>query len=113
MVGDMARTPTPNPGTVYLLHLGDSLGDPTNRRGQAQHYMGWAKDLDRRLWHHRNGSGARLTAAAAALGIDMHLVRTWEGDRNLERQLKNRKNHRLLCPTCTPPKNTTPPRSIP
>jgi hypothetical protein len=92
---------TASPGTVYLLHLDTQLGDPTNPRGQARHYIGWARDLDGRLHHHRNGTGAAFTAAAVRLGIAMTLARTWEGDRTFERRLKRRKNARLLCPLCT------------
>ncbi len=29
-------------------------------------------------------------------------VRTWSGDKTLERRLKNRKKARLLCPVCNP-----------
>lgn len=40
-----------------------------------------------------------MLAAASERGIDYHIVRIWEGvDRNFERQLKNRKNHKALCP---------------
>ncbi len=44
-------------------------------------------------------------AAAVRRGSSAELVRTWEGDRNLERRLKNRKNARGLCPRCLPAYN--------
>lgn len=42
---------------------------------------------------------ARFEAAARA-GIGWTLARTWDGDRNLERRLKNRHNGPKLCPIC-------------
>lgn len=88
-------------GTVYLLHLDKPIGDLTNPHGQAQHYLGWAKDLDRRIAVHRSGNGSPLIAAARRLDIACSLARTWPGDRNLERRLKNRHNAKLLCPLCS------------
>lgn len=90
------------PGTVYLLHFSEPIprdrGDGPRPVG---HYLGWASRLTLRLEHHRAGRGARLTAAVAARGIRLELVRTWVGDRNLERRLKNRHGgHPRLCPTC-------------
>ena len=46
------------------------------------------------------GRGSALTRAAVSLGIRLTLVRSWIGDRNLERSLKNRKNSKGLCPNC-------------
>lgn len=89
----MARKPK-SPGTVYLIHLSKPIAD------HAQHYIGWAKHLEARINHHRNRSGARLLQVAVDLHIDFEVVRTWEGDRQFERKLKNRKNARQLCPIC-------------
>jgi hypothetical protein len=36
----------------------------------------------------------------SAEGIGFFLARTWEDDRNLERELKNRKSSPRLCPVC-------------
>lgn len=80
-------------GTVYLIHFKRPLG-------HARHYLGWAKDLDVRIRHHRNGSGARIMAAANSRGIEWEVVRTWEGDRHLEKSLKGRKDALSLCPHC-------------
>lgn len=86
---------------VYLIHLEQPLGDVENPRGQARHYLGLAHDLDARLAAHRGGRGARLLAAANARGIAWTVVRTWPGgDRELERALKRRHQHRRLCPVC-------------
>ena len=45
--------------------------------------------------------GAHLPQAFYRQGIPFIIVRTWsEGDRTVERKLKNLKNARLLCPIC-------------
>ena len=85
---------------VYLLHFERPIGDPANARGQAQHYIGCCDDVAARLETHRKGQGARITREVARRGIEMHLVRVWEGDRTFERRLKNRHNGPLLCPLC-------------
>jgi len=82
---------------VYLLHF------QKNMHG-AQHYIGFSGNIEERLRLHRKGqSQVALTRAVSALGIEIHLVRIWEGkDRNFERRLKNFKNARRLCPICNP-----------
>lgn len=79
--------------TIYLLHLDTPLR-------HAKHYVGLADDLPARLERHASGSGARMLAVCVERGITWRLVRTWTGDRRLERQLKNRKNTPTLCPVC-------------
>lgn len=82
--------------TVYLLHFDKPLK-------HAQHYIGWCKDdtADRRFATHLKGRGSALVRAAIQQGIGVTLVRQWEGKpRTFERQLKNRKNARRLCPCC-------------
>ena len=83
------------PGLIYLLHF-------ERRLHHAGHYLGFVEsDLERRLEEHRTGRGSRLMAAIVAAGIGFVLVRTWEGDRHLERKLK--KCHHVpnrLCPVC-------------
>lgn len=86
---------------VYLLHFQVPLGNAANPRGQARHYLGYAAHLERRLEEHRAGRGAALMAAVAKAGIAWDCVRTWEGGRDVERALKNKKNARLLCPVCS------------
>lgn len=82
-------------GTVYLLHFERPFG-------HARHYMGWASkgNLDRRLGYHGSASGANLLRHVAAAGISWTLARTWEGDRFLERRLKNQGGHARKCPLC-------------
>jgi len=85
---------------VYLLHFDAPIGDLGNPRGQAQHYIGCCEDLAQRLQAHRKGQGAAITREVARRGIEMRLVRVWDGDRGLERALKGRKNAPRLCPLC-------------
>lgn len=87
-------------GTIYLIHFDQPLGDTTNPRGQAQHYLGYTDDLEQRLEAHRTGNGSRIMEVVTERGISWQLVRTWEGDRGLERRLKNWHNSPKLCPIC-------------
>ena len=80
-------------GTIYLLHFAKPYK-------HAKHYLGWAQHLEARLEHHRAGTGARLMQVVTEAGIDWEVSRTWEGDRNLEAQLKRRKDSPRLCPIC-------------
>jgi predicted GIY-YIG superfamily endonuclease len=89
----MPRTNGVTNGTVYLLHFDRPYK-------HARHYLGWASNLDARLQSHANGNGARLMEVLANAGISFTLARTWTGDRNLERSLKNRKCAPRLCPIC-------------
>lgn len=92
---------------VYLLHLSAPMpqgDDPrTGKPRAATHYIGWAKDLDARLEHHRNGTGANILRHARERGITFTLARTWPGkDRAFERKLHNRKESPRICPICNP-----------
>jgi predicted GIY-YIG superfamily endonuclease len=80
-------------GTVYLLHFSQPYR-------HAQHYIGWTSDLTGRLAQHASGNGARLVEVITSHGIAWECVRTWDGDRALERQLKRRRDARILCPVC-------------
>ena len=86
---------------VYLLHFEAPLGDASNPRAQAQHYLGSAVDLEARLEEHHRGTGARIMQVVEERRISWRVVRTWEGDRQLERRLKRRKNAPRLCPMCS------------
>jgi predicted GIY-YIG superfamily endonuclease len=89
------------PGVVYLLHL-----DPAYRH--ARHYIGWTRDLAARLEAHRAGRGARLMEVVKQAGGSFRLARTWPGDRDRERAIKNRHEAPKLCPECSPrPKPVT------
>ncbi len=90
-----------NPGTVYLFCFSRPMGNLSNSRAQATHYLGWGNgDASERIGNHLAGRGSALTRAAVAVGIKLKLVKTWVGDRNLERKLKNKKNAKGICPEC-------------
>ena len=83
---------------VYLLHYVRGLH-------RAQHYLGYLGLRDnhyQRIRTHANGtSGAHLQHVFYQQGIPFIIARTWwDGDRTVERKLKNLKNARLLCPIC-------------
>ena len=78
---------------VYLIHFATKLA-------HAQHYLGSTDDLPARLARHRSGHGARLMQVITEHGIPWQLVRTWPGDRKLERELKRYKASTRLCPLC-------------
>lgn len=82
-------------GKVYLLHF-------ERPYAHARHYLGWASDLDARLRAHASGNGARLVEVVTQAGINWECVRVWDGDRELERQLKRRHDAAVLCPLCAP-----------
>ncbi len=93
-------------GYVYLLHF----ERPINPARPAQHYLGYADDLGRRIRQHKRGrrytSGggftgcSRLCEVAHERGIGFHVVRVWRGGRELERRLKSRKKITRYCPVC-------------
>src|SRR5262245_43612347 len=91
-------------GLVYLLHF----ERPISKHHTCQHYIGWCLDLVERLALHRAGRGARLTQVAVERGIGFEVVRTWPGDRVLERLLKDRKGAPKLCPICYPTRRQRP-----
>jgi len=80
-------------GTIYLLHFDPPVG-------HARHYIGWAKDAEARLREHKAGRGGRLPAVAAERGHTITIVRTWQGDRAMERKLKRRHEAPRMCPVC-------------
>lgn len=80
-------------GVVHLLHFDRPYG-------HAQHYWGWASRLEARLAHHANGTGGRLPGVARANGIGWEVALVIPGDRNTERQMKNRGGARRSCPIC-------------
>lgn len=91
---------------VYLLHFIDSQGHTLKLAGHASHYLGYTPDarpghMNSRLVKHLCGRGARITRAVVqAGGSFLWVPLDPKGDRKLERKLKNRRNHRRLCPIC-------------
>lgn len=80
-------------GTIYLLHFMRPFG-------HARHYLGWSDNLSARLDRHASGNGARLLAAAYAVGVRWRLARVWEGPRARERQIKRQGGLSRSCPLC-------------
>jgi hypothetical protein len=95
-------------------------------RFQADHYLGKATDVARRLRQHRGGNGARVVAWAVALGATVHLGRVWDDGGAMEARSKHRGTTgpsprtrnggqrrgvrcgmRRYCHRCTPPKRRT------
>lgn len=87
-------------GYIYLIHAESKIGNPNKPTGQAQHYMGFAKDVDLRLLRHIGGRGAAIMRAFSQANIPTRVVRVWIGDRYFERKLKNGHNRVRLCPIC-------------
>lgn len=82
---------------LYLLHFDPAFG-------HAQHYLGWAKDIDDRLARHMKGIGSNLVRHAVAAGSRVELVRTWEdATRTDEARLKKQGSRARLCPICSWP----------
>jgi len=81
---------------VYLLHFNQPYR-------HAQHYIGYCEEehLKERFERHLKGNGAKLIQVVTQAGITLEIARTWPGaDRTFERQLKNRKKSKDLCPIC-------------
>lgn len=66
----------------------------------THHYLGSSVDPERRLREHRSGKGSHYTRAVAAAGIEMEIVRLWEGERYDEVLLKMGRNYARHCPRC-------------
>jgi predicted GIY-YIG superfamily endonuclease len=80
-------------GTVYLLHFDQPYK-------HARHYVGWTRNVRRRLAEHMAGRGVPLTIAARGAGITLVLARMWPGGPDRERQIKRQGGHARHCPLC-------------
>jgi hypothetical protein len=89
---------------VYLFHADEPIGDKSNPRGQARHYIGYADELACRIAIQLAGTAqaAAIMRAFIAAGVGIELARIWPGaTRRFERQLKRQKNApRRICPIC-------------
>jgi hypothetical protein len=96
----VARRPDPTEaGMIYILHF-----EPAYEH--AQHYLGFTtKSGEERAHDHRGHNGSPLCRAALASGSQVILVAEFPGTRSMERELKERKNTRALCPRCKPDYN--------
>ena len=81
-------------GFVYVIHFAQPFQ-------HARHYCGWTSNLDERIAHHQLGYGGLLMKAVTVAGIDWEIVRTWKGDRNFERKIKNNGSLARVCPSCS------------
>jgi len=81
---------------VYILHFDKKISD------HAQHYVGFANDVEKRVKQHQDGcNGARLVQVASERGIGFRVARIFENvDRTFERNLKRQKNTKRFCPIC-------------
>ena len=81
-------------GTIYVIEFSTPIGNITNPRGYSKFYVGWCKsgEEERRLHEHRTGLGAKITAWAAANGIQFDIVYTEPGTKLDELAIKNRAN---------------------
>jgi predicted GIY-YIG superfamily endonuclease len=79
---------------IYLIHFDTPYK-------HAQHYVGFATDIAKRLNKHKSGKGARLMQVIQLEGIEWQLARLWkDGTRTEERKLKNRGSAKRYCPIC-------------
>lgn len=79
-----------------MLQFDTPLGNDKHR---AHYYLGYCKAgrLDERIAEHKSGYGAAITRAAIERGIDFKVVLIIKNaTRQLERRLKNRKNHKKV-----------------
>ncbi len=86
-------------GYVYVIHFAGKLA------GRARHYIGFSEQLDRRLFVHRSGKGAKILNACNLQSISYGVVVVFENaTRKFERFLKNRKKMAphlsCFCPAC-------------
>lgn len=85
-------------GSIYVLRLYEKLA---RKDGGARYYLGYSADEYpiNRLNAHRKGQGARFTQVARERGILWDIVLIIPGDRELERQIKNRGSIRRFLTT--------------
>ena len=86
-------------GFVYIFHLGSPLGNLTNARAQATHYVGFAEDINARLAKHFAGKGSPLIASAIARQIPL-TVYHWPAPLATEKLVKAYKKTSVFCPAC-------------
>jgi predicted GIY-YIG superfamily endonuclease len=80
---------------VYLLHFERKLA------GHAGHYCGYTSNLRARVAAHEAGDSAKLIEAITRNDIRFVVCRVWpDGDRDLERKIKQANNGPRFCPIC-------------
>jgi hypothetical protein len=98
-------------GTVYLFHFSAPLGNLSNPRAQARHYLGFTEDLDARIAKHLAGKGAKIVAAALKQGLVFEIYH-WPAPLATEKLIKRRKETHVFCPACCAAKGRKP-RALP
>jgi hypothetical protein len=88
-------------GWAYLICAEEPLGNSTNPRAQAKHYLGSTDNIPQRMIAHRAGRGAKIMAAFKVQGIPWEVVRVWPGGWDKEQELKARHEGPTLCPDCS------------
>lgn len=79
---------------VYLVHLDIPL------YGNKQHYIGFSKNITKRMKAHRSGHGAKFLKQANQYYVKWKLVRVWwNSDRTFERKMKSGTS-KYICPIC-------------
>lgn len=86
-------------GEVYLFHFNAPLGNLSNRRAQANHYVGFAADFDARIAKQLAGRGAKIVRAALKQGLIFELYH-WPACLATEKLVKKTKKTSLYCPAC-------------
>ena len=89
-------------GEVYIIHFCKPWVTSDGR--VLRHYVGFSKKLEKRLWHHRRGSGADFLREAIRRGIEFRLVVRFSGTKRDERRLKETGHIKNYCPCCNPGK---------
>ena len=80
-------------GSVYLLHF--------NRPYRhARHYVGFTRDLERRVARHQIGHGSPLIRAAGHAGIKVKIVRVWHNVTTRFERRVHKMQKRFVCPSC-------------
>lgn len=83
-------------GYVYLYHF----DRPYPAGVRPQHYVGFAKNVQKRELVHLAGNGAKLLAAVSAAGITWKVAKVWVGDRHFERKIKRERHYHRHCIFC-------------
>lgn len=99
-------------GTLYIGHFAEKIGNPSNPRFQAQHYLGyaepsrkcgnrWISGYDARVQEHMEGRGAKITRYVIRRGIPIVFFPIKrKATRDEERKLKRAGHYNRLCPVC-------------
>lgn len=89
-------------GEVYIIHFDRPWITSDGRT--LEHYVGFSKQVEKRLHHHRKGSGANFLREAITRGISFRLVVRFSGTKRDERRLKVTGHIKKYCPCCNPDK---------